>query len=85
MEERFDEIEQRVKEVIKRVLQVNEENIKRETTIAELGGDSLAVLGILSALEQEFDITIPDDNARQIESFASAVKVIRGRLNLQGT
>ncbi len=80
MEQKFDEIELKVKEVIKKVLQVKDEDIKRETTIADLGGDSLAALGILSALEQEFDIDIPDEEALKINSFESAVQVVKNSM-----
>ncbi|MFH1314211.1 MAG: phosphopantetheine-binding protein [Candidatus Eisenbacteria bacterium] len=77
MEEKFDEIEAKVKNVIMRVLQVDDAAVKRTSTIADLGGDSLAALGILAALEQEFEIDIPDEEALKITSFVTAVEVVR--------
>jgi acyl carrier protein len=77
MEEKFDEIEAKVKGVIIRVLQVDETAVKKASTIADLGGDSLAALGILASLEQEFDIDIPDEEALKITSFMTAVEVVR--------
>ncbi len=83
MEERLDEIEQKVRGVIENVLQVKDREIARETTIADLGGDSLSALGILSALEQEFDIDIPDEEAIKISSFGAAVDVVRSCMDRQ--
>lgn len=81
MEEEFDEIEGKVRDVIKEVLQADDSDVKKTATIADLGGDSLSALAILSALEREFDIDIPDDEALKIDSFATAVEVVRKRVN----
>ena len=48
---------------------------------ADLGGDSLAALGILAALEQDFEIDIPDEEALKITSFMTAVEVVRKHTN----
>ncbi|MBI5232900.1 MAG: acyl carrier protein [Deltaproteobacteria bacterium] len=80
MIEGFDDIELRVRKVIKDVLQVNEADVKKGSTIVDLGGDSLSALGILSKLEEEFDIGIPDEDALKINSFATAVEVVRSRV-----
>lgn len=82
MEENIEEIEKKVEKVIRNVLQLKDEEIKKESTIDSLGGDSLSALGILSALEQEFNIDIPDVEALKINSFTSAVKVVKGRLGV---
>ena len=79
MEEKFDEIEMKVKETIERVLKPKAKGveIKKESTIADLGGDSLSALSILSALEQEFNINIPDEEIIDISNFSGAVKVVK--------
>lgn len=79
MEEKFDEIELKVKETIERVLKPKAKGveIKKESTIADLGGDSLSALSILSALEQEFNISIPDEEIIDISNFSGAVKVVK--------
>ena len=81
MEEKFDEVEMKVKNVIMRVLQVGDSDVKKTSTIADLGGDSLAGLGILAALEQEFEVDIPDEEALKITSFMTAVEVVRKNTN----
>ncbi|MEP9410037.1 MAG: acyl carrier protein [Candidatus Brocadia sp.] len=77
MEEVFDEIERKVKEIIKRVLKVKDTEIKKESSIADLGGDSLSALSILSAIEEEFDINIPDEETAEIDSFSGAVRTVK--------
>ena len=77
MEEQFDEVEGKVRDVIKEVLQAEDSEVKKTATIADLGGDSLSALAILSALEREFDIDIPDNEALGIDSFATAVEAVR--------
>ncbi|OGL44910.1 MAG: hypothetical protein A2W05_06510 [Candidatus Schekmanbacteria bacterium RBG_16_38_10] len=76
----MSDIEKRVKGVIEKVLQVKDRDMTRETTIADLGGDSLAALGIISALEQEFDVDIPDEDAQAISSLGTAVDIVKKRL-----
>ena len=70
------EIEKGVRRVISKVLMIDEVMIKNESTLSDLGGDSLAALGIISALEQEFNINISDEDAVKINSFSSAVNVL---------
>lgn len=78
-----EQTEQRIRQVIAGALKVGESLVTKESTIADLGGDSLAALGILSALEQEFDISISDEDARKIDSVPIAVEVIQSILVTQ--
>ncbi len=77
MTEDLDDIEKRVCVAIQTVLQVQASENTRNSTIEELGGDSLSALGILSALEQEFELDIPDEDAMKIDSFAKAVEIVK--------
>jgi acyl carrier protein len=63
-----DELAQRVIRVIAASQRIPVENIQPDSTFAELKIDSLAGIEILFALENEFDIDIPDDAARAIQS-----------------
>ena len=81
MEASITEIENRVKKIIANIIMVDEEKITNSSTLAELGGDSLAALGIISALEQEFDIRITDADASKVSSCGSAVEVVSNILS----
>ncbi|MDG5814779.1 acyl carrier protein [Chitinispirillales bacterium ANBcel5] len=59
-----DELSAKIKEVITEVLRVKEENIKGDSKfIEDLGADSLDIISLLLALEDQFG-TIPDSAAK---------------------
>lgn len=65
---------EKVKEVIAQELMVDEENITMESTIREdLGADSLAVVDLVMALEDEFNVEIPDEDLESIKTVKDIV------------
>lgn len=65
---------EKVKEVIAQELMVDEENITMESTIREdLGADSLAVVDLVMALEDEFNVEIPDEDLEGIKTVKDIV------------
>lgn len=67
----------RVKARVGHQLGVEEETITRESSFVEdLGADSLDVVELVMALEEEFGIEIPDDQAEKILTVGDAVKFI---------
>jgi len=70
-------IEERVKKVIEEQLSVNQDQITREASfIDDLGADSLDTVELVMALEEEFGIEIPDDEAEKITKVGEAVDYI---------
>ena len=66
-------IEERVKKIIVEQLGVKEEDVKPEASFVEdLGADSLDTVELVMALEEEFDIEIPDEEAEKITTVQSA-------------
>jgi acyl carrier protein len=66
-----------VKEVVVEQLNVNPDEVKEESKFVEdLGADSLDVVELVMALEEKFDIEIPDDQAEAIATVADAIKFI---------
>jgi acyl carrier protein len=63
----------RVISVIADTQKIPADSIGREATFEELKFDSLDGINILFALENEFDINIPDDAAREIKSIPEMV------------
>lgn len=63
-----DELNQRVLNVIATVKRVPREKVTIDSSFEELGIDSMDGVEILFALENEFDITIPDEDAKTIRS-----------------
>ncbi len=66
-----------VKEVVVEQLNVNPDEVKMESKFVEdLGADSLDVVELVMALEEKFNIEIPDDQAEKIQTVGDAVKYI---------
>ena len=66
-----------VKEVVVEQLSVDASEVKEESKFVEdLGADSLDVVELVMALEEKFDIEIPDDQAESIATVADAIKFI---------
>ena len=64
----------RVKKVVVEQLEVEPEKVTPEASFAnDLQADSLDVVGLVMALEEEFDIEIPDEAAEQIDTVGKAV------------
>ena len=71
-------IEQRVKKIIVEQLGVNEDQVTAEAKfIEDLGADSLDTVELVMALEEEFDLEIPDEDAEKIRAVGEAVKYIQ--------
>jgi acyl carrier protein len=66
-----------VKEVIVEQLNVNPDEVKLESDFVEdLGADSLDVVELVMALEEKFEIEIPDDEAEKIKTVKDVVDYI---------
>jgi len=72
------EIEDKVKEIIVSQLEVSNDQLRPEASfIDDLKADSLAVVELVLAFEQAFDITIPEKDTEQIKTMKDAVSYIQ--------
>ena len=70
-------VEQKVKEIICEQLGVSEEEVTPEASfIEDLGADSLDIVELVMALEEEYDIEISDEEAEKIRSVQDVVNYI---------
>ena len=71
----------RVQKVVVEQLDVEPEKVTPEASFAnDLAADSLDVVELVMALEEEFDIEIPDDAAEQIDTVGKAVEYINEKV-----
>ena len=70
-------IEAKVKSIIADQLGVGEDEIKPESSfIEDLGADSLDIVVLVMAMEEEFEVEIPDEEAENIKSVNDAINYI---------
>lgn len=76
----MSDIAERVKKITVEHLDVDTAKVVPEASfIDDLGADSLDIVELVMAFEEEFDIEIPDDAAETIQSVGDAIKFIEER------
>lgn len=72
-----DDIDARVIRTIAETQKIALETVALESTFQQLNIDSLDAINIVFALENEFDISIPDDAVKEIRTVADVSEAIR--------
>ncbi|MCR4434413.1 MAG: acyl carrier protein [Clostridiales bacterium] len=69
---------EKVRKIIVEQLGVEEDDVTMESSfIDDLGADSLDIVELIMALEEEFDLEIPDSEAEKITTVGDAVEYIK--------
>ena len=72
-----ENVQERVKNIIVEQLGVEADQVKPEAQfVNDLGADSLDTVELIMALEEEFDIEIPDEKAEKIKTVGEAIEYI---------
>ena len=72
-----ENVQERVKNIIVEQLGVEADQVKPEAQfVNDLGADSLDTVELIMALEEEFDVEIPDDKAEKIKTVGEAISYI---------
>jgi acyl carrier protein len=71
--------EDRVKEIIAKELEVGVQQLAPEAKfIEDLGADSLDIVELVMALEEEFGLDIPDEDAEKMKTVGDAMNYLKG-------
>ena len=77
-----ENVQERVKNIIVEQLGVEADQVKPEAQFVNgLGADSLDTVELIMALEEEFDIEIPDEKAEKIKTVGEAIDYIEQNAN----
>jgi len=75
-------IEEKVKDIIVEQLSVNPEQVTPEAKfIEDLGADSLDVVELVMAFEEEFSVEVPDEDAEKLLTVSDVVKYIEDKIS----
>ena len=70
-------VEERVIEIVSEQMGVQKDQVTKDTSfVNDLGADSLDTVELVMEFEEEFDITIPDEEAEKIQTVGQAVTYI---------
>ena len=73
-------LEDRIKEIIVEQLGVSADEVVPEASfIDDLGADSLDIVELVMALEEEWGLEIPDDDAEKIQTIQDAINYVEDR------
>jgi len=74
-------LEDRVSAIIVEQLGVTKEGLAPKANfIEDLSADSLDIVELVMAIEEEFDIEIPDDDAEKIQTIGEAISYLKEKL-----
>lgn len=80
-----EEIEDKVIAIVSEQLSVDKAEIKRETSfVDDLNADSLDTVELVMELEDEFDLSIPDEDAEKLQTVGSAIAYIEQHAGMGG-
>lgn len=72
-----DDIEAKIKSIVAEQLGVDQAEISRETSfVNDLNADSLDTVELVMEFEDEFDMSIPDEEAEKIQTIGQAIDYI---------
>ena len=74
-------LEERVTDIIVEHLNVSRDEVVPEASfVDDLGADSLDIVELVMAMEEEFDIEIPDDDAEKIQTIGDAISYLKEKI-----
>ena len=77
-------VEQKVKQIIVEQLGVDESQVDNKASfVDDLGADSLDIVELVMAFEEEFSVEVPDEDAEKLQTVGDVTKYIEERAKQQ--
>lgn len=77
----MSDVEQKVKAAVAEQLGINADDIKTDASFMDdLGADSLDLVELVMSFENEFGITIPDEDSAQLTTVQSAINYVQSKM-----
>jgi acyl carrier protein len=74
-------VEQALQKIVARILRKEDVKINRDTSFKEMGADSLDVVQIMVALEEEFDIELVDEEMKSITNMGGFLDYVQKKVD----
>jgi len=73
-------IDKKIKQIIAEQLSISEEEVASEASfIDDLGADSLDIVELVMAMEEEFEMEIPDEDAEKLLTVQDVIDYVKKR------
>ena len=73
-------IEEEVRDIVSNIVHVDKNLMTRESTFKDLKADSLDIVQALVAIEDKYDIEIPDEEAQKFQDFGDFVSFVENKV-----
>ncbi len=78
----MENVEQRIKKIVAEQLGVNEAEVKSESSfVDDLGADSLDTVELVMALEEAFEIEVPEEELEGVQTVGQAYELVTSKLS----
>jgi len=77
-------VEEQVKDIVAKIAHIDKGIMSRESRFKEMKADSLDVVQALVAVEETFDIEIPDEEAQKFRNFGDFVDFVQKEVSKKG-
>jgi acyl carrier protein len=77
-------VEEEIKDIVSKIAHIDKSIITREGTFKEMKADSLDIVQALVAVEEKYDIEIPDEEAQKFTNFGDFVSFVEQEVEKKG-
>ncbi len=77
-------VEEEIKDIVSKIAHIDKSIMTREGTFKEMKADSLDIVQALVAVEEKYDIEIPDEEAQKFTNFGDFVSFVEQEVEKKG-